>query len=72
MGAHDQHSTTVYSLNDRYRGIEHGRFVIFVSPDYLTELDLCTMARSRHLQRVAKPAGSGAPRLPGRVVSHCA
>ncbi|TCN51719.1 formate dehydrogenase major subunit [Rhodococcus sp. SMB37] len=40
MRAHDQHNTTIYSLNDRYRGIENGRFVIFVSPDDLTELDL--------------------------------
>ncbi|MFB8385686.1 FdhF/YdeP family oxidoreductase [Microbacterium sp. NPDC055910] len=35
MRAHDQHNTTIYSLNDRYRGIHKGRFVLFVHPDDL-------------------------------------
>ena len=35
MRAHDQHNTTIYSLNDRYRGIKDGRFVVFVHPDDL-------------------------------------
>jgi len=35
MRAHDQHNTTIYSLNDRYRGIHNGRFVIFLHPDDL-------------------------------------
>ena len=40
MRAHDQHNTTIYSLNDRYRGIKSGRFVIFVHPDDLEALGL--------------------------------
>ncbi len=40
MRAHDQHNTTIYSLNDRYRGISNGRFVVFVNPDDLAELGL--------------------------------
>ncbi|MGO2746567.1 FdhF/YdeP family oxidoreductase [Microbacterium sp.] len=40
MRAHDQHNTTIYSLNDRYRGIKKGRFVVFVHPDDLTEQGL--------------------------------
>lgn len=40
MRAHDQHNTTIYSLNDRYRGIKNGRFVIFVNPDDLAALGL--------------------------------
>ena len=31
--SHDQFNTTVYGLNDRYRGVYHGRRVIFVHPD---------------------------------------
>lgn len=38
--SHDQFNTTIYSLNDRYRGIKKGRSVIFVHPDDLAELGL--------------------------------
>ena len=38
--SHDQFNTTIYSLNDRYRGIKDGRSVIFVHPDDLAELGL--------------------------------
>ncbi|MEO7122605.1 MAG: FdhF/YdeP family oxidoreductase [Lacisediminihabitans sp.] len=38
MRAHDQFNTTIYSLDDRYRGIKKSRKVIFVHPDDLPEL----------------------------------
>jgi anaerobic selenocysteine-containing dehydrogenase len=38
--SHDQFNTTIYSLNDRYRGIRKGRDVVFVHPDDLAELGL--------------------------------
>ncbi|MEJ6489413.1 FdhF/YdeP family oxidoreductase [Leucobacter sp. USCH14] len=38
--SHDQFNTTIYSLNDRYRGIKKGRSVVFVHPDDLAELGL--------------------------------
>lgn len=38
--AHDQHNTAILGLNDRYRGIRKGRFVVFVSPEDLDELGL--------------------------------
>jgi len=38
--SHDQFNTTIYSLNDRYRGIAKGRDVVFVNPDDLLELGL--------------------------------
>jgi formate dehydrogenase major subunit len=40
MRAHDQFNTTIYSLNDRYRGIKKGRDVIFVNPEDLAELGI--------------------------------
>ncbi|MEO7130669.1 MAG: FdhF/YdeP family oxidoreductase, partial [Dermatophilaceae bacterium] len=40
MRSHDQFNTTIYSLNDRYRGIKKGRLVVFVNPLDLTELHL--------------------------------
>lgn len=36
--SHDQFNTTIYGLNDRYRGIHRGRQVVFISPEDLTEL----------------------------------
>jgi molybdopterin-dependent oxidoreductase alpha subunit len=35
---HDQYNTTIYGKNDRYRGIHHGRRVVFVNPDDLASL----------------------------------
>jgi anaerobic selenocysteine-containing dehydrogenase len=29
--SHDQYNTTIYGMNDRYRGIHHGRRVIFMN-----------------------------------------
>jgi formate dehydrogenase major subunit len=40
LRSHDQYNTTIYSLNDRYRGIKKGRHVVFVNPDDLVELGL--------------------------------
>jgi molybdopterin-dependent oxidoreductase alpha subunit len=33
--SHDQYNTTIYGLDDRYRGIRDGRRVVFVHPDDL-------------------------------------
>ncbi|MEO6987556.1 MAG: FdhF/YdeP family oxidoreductase [Aquihabitans sp.] len=36
--SHDQYNTTIYGLDDRYRGISQGRRVVFAHPDDLAEL----------------------------------
>jgi molybdopterin-dependent oxidoreductase alpha subunit len=36
--SHDQFNTTVYGLDDRYRGIHSGRRIVFISPADLAEL----------------------------------
>jgi molybdopterin-dependent oxidoreductase alpha subunit len=38
--SHDQFNTTIYGLEDRYRGISGGRRVVFVHPDDITALGL--------------------------------
>jgi anaerobic selenocysteine-containing dehydrogenase len=38
--SHDQFNTTVYGLDDRYRGVHNGRRVIFMNPDDVAELGL--------------------------------
>lgn len=40
MRSHDQFNTTIYGLDDRYRGIKNGRQVIFLHPDDITGLGL--------------------------------
>ena len=40
MRSHDQFNTTVYGLDDRYRGITGGRSVVFVNADDLAERSL--------------------------------
>jgi anaerobic selenocysteine-containing dehydrogenase len=38
--SHDQFNTTIYGLEDKYRGIKGGRRVVFVSPEDLANLGL--------------------------------
>jgi len=40
MRSHDQYNTTIYGLNDRYRGVHDGRRVVFVHPQDLRALAL--------------------------------
>lgn len=37
LRTHDQYNTTIYGLDDRYRGIFHGRRVVFLHPDDMKE-----------------------------------
>jgi len=38
--SHDQYNTTIYGLDDRYRGVRGGRRVVFVHPDDLAALGI--------------------------------
>jgi molybdopterin-dependent oxidoreductase alpha subunit len=38
MRSHDQYNTTIYGLDDRYRGVKGGRRVVFVNPTDLAAL----------------------------------
>ena len=40
LRSHDQFNTTIYGLDDRYRGISGGRRVVFVHPDDIVALGL--------------------------------
>lgn len=70
--SHDQFNTTVYGLDDRYRGIAGQRTVIFVHPDDLTDagvhdgdlVDIVSVApdgerRARAFRAVAYPTPRG-------------
>jgi molybdopterin-dependent oxidoreductase alpha subunit len=38
--SHDQYNTTIYSLNDRYRGVFGGRMVVFMNAEDMAELQI--------------------------------
>lgn len=40
LRSHDQYNTTIYGLDDRYRGIKNGRRVVLVNPEDARELSL--------------------------------
>lgn len=40
LRSHDQYNTTIYGLDDRYRGVKGGRRVVFVHPDDIAALGL--------------------------------
>ena len=40
LRSHDQFNTTIYGLDDRYRGVKGGRRVVFVNPDDIDDLGL--------------------------------
>ena len=40
MRSHDQFNTTIYGLDDRYRGIYQGRRVVFLNPQDIAEANL--------------------------------
>ena len=40
LRSHDQFNTTIYGLDDRYRGVKGGRQVVFVHPDDLAAFGL--------------------------------
>jgi molybdopterin-dependent oxidoreductase alpha subunit len=58
--SHDQYNTTVYGLDDRYRGIRGGRHVVFVHPDDLHDVGLAdgdvvdVVSVHRGVERVAR------------------
>jgi anaerobic selenocysteine-containing dehydrogenase len=45
MRSHDQYNTTIYGLDDRYRGVKGGRRVIFVNPADIERFGLSEGAR---------------------------
>ena len=64
MRSHDQYNTTIYGLDDRYRGISQARRVVLVSPTDITALGLV----DRQLVDVISewPTAAGVQATPGQ------
>jgi molybdopterin-dependent oxidoreductase alpha subunit len=66
--SHDQYNTTIYGLDDRYRGVKHGRRVVFVNPADLSELGVADGAL---VDLVSRWEDGSERRAPGfRVVAY--
>lgn len=78
--SHDQYNTTIYGMDDRYRGIKGGRRVVFVNPDDLASLgfadgdavDLVSEWRSPASEEVEERRAEGFRAVAYRTVLGCA
>jgi molybdopterin-dependent oxidoreductase alpha subunit len=72
--SHDQYNTTIYGLDDRYRGIYNGRDVVFLNREDIAELGLAERQKvdiTSHFegeQRIAR----GFAVVPYDIPRHCA
>ena len=65
--SHDQYNTTVYGLNDRYRGVQGERRVLFISQADLDRLGL-TEGQRVDIEAVARRADGSRRIAPGFVL----
>lgn len=65
--SHDQFNTTIYGLDDRYRGISNGRRVVFVHPDDIAALGF---ADGEHVDLVSEWEGEERAAPSFRIVSY--
>ena len=57
--SHDQYNTTIYGLDDRYRGVRGDRRVVFLHPD---DIEARGLAADQLVDLVGEPGPDGAPR----------
>ncbi|MEV0300537.1 FdhF/YdeP family oxidoreductase [Streptomyces prasinus] len=67
LRSHDQYNTTIYGLDDRYRGVTNGRRVVFVHPEDARELRL---ADGSYVDLVGEWKDGVERRAPGFRVVH--
>ncbi|GAA4923903.1 FdhF/YdeP family oxidoreductase [Streptomyces coeruleoprunus] len=67
LRSHDQYNTTIYGLDDRYRGIRNGRRVVLVHPEDARELGL---ADGAYADLVSEWTDGSERRAPGFRVVH--
>lgn len=58
LRSHDQYNTTVYGLDDRYRGVKGGRRVVFVNPADIASLGLADAMRVDLISEFTDAAGN--------------
>lgn len=58
LRSHDQYNTTIYGLDDRYRGVKGGRRVVFVNPADIESLGLADGTRVDLVSEFTDAAGN--------------
>lgn len=58
LRSHDQYNTTIYGLDDRYRGITAGRRVLFINPSDIDTLGFTPGDRVDLVSEWARPDGT--------------
>ncbi|MFE3768908.1 FdhF/YdeP family oxidoreductase [Streptomyces sp. NPDC057579] len=67
LRSHDQYNTTIYGLDDRYRGIKNGRRVVLVHPDDARQLGF---ADGAYADLISEWTDGSERRAPGFRVVH--
>ncbi|MFJ6388665.1 FdhF/YdeP family oxidoreductase [Streptomyces sp. NPDC091972] len=67
LRSHDQYNTTIYGLDDRYRGIKNGRRVVLVNPE---DADRLRLADGSYVDLVSEWRDGVERRAPGFRVVH--
>lgn len=57
LRSHDQYNTTIYGLDDRYRGVKGGRRVVFVNPTDIAAMGLTDGAHVHLISEYRNAAG---------------
>ncbi len=70
LRSHDQYNTTIYGLDDRYRGIKNGRRVVLVHPDDATAAGLPDGSYADLTSEWTRRQRTHRPRLPRRALPH--
>jgi anaerobic selenocysteine-containing dehydrogenase len=71
LRSHDQYNTTIYGLDDRYRGISQARKVVLVNPADISALGLIDRQLVDVIGEWPTPSGLELRRAPGfRVVAY--
>lgn len=66
--SHDQYNTTVYGMDDRYRGVKAGRRVVFVNP---SDLEALGLADGATVDLVSEWSDGAERRAPGfRIIAY--
>jgi molybdopterin-dependent oxidoreductase alpha subunit len=64
LRSHDQYNTTIYGLNDRYRGIGMGRRIIFLNPEDMKSRGIAPVSFVDITSPYDIPAGTAAAYFP--------
>ena len=70
LRSHDQYNSTIYSNNDRYRGVYNQRDVLFLNDKEIKRRGLCARRSRRHTHSVVRRSRARRARFQGSPIQH--